>query len=35
MIVDEEGKQVPIKEEVQIDIAMAIGDFDFFGLDGE
>lgn len=35
VIVDEEGKQVPIKEEVQIDIAMAIGDFDFFGLDGE
>lgn len=35
VIVDEQGKQVPIKEEVQIDIAMAIGDFDFFGLDGE
>lgn len=39
VIVDEEGKQVPIqvpiKEEVQIDIAMAIGDFDFFDLDGE
>lgn len=35
VIVDEEGKKVPIKEEVQIDIAMAIGDFDFFGLDGE
>ena len=35
VIVDEEGKQVSIKEEVQIDIAMAIGDFDFFGLDGE
>ena len=35
VIVDEDGKQVPIKEEVQIDIAMAIGDFDFFGLDGE
>ena len=35
VIVDEEGKQVPKKEEVQIDIAMAIGDFDFFGLDGE
>lgn len=33
VIVDEDGKQVPIKEEVQIDIAMAIGDFDFFGLD--
>ena len=35
VIVDEQGKQVPAKEEVQIDIAMAIGDFDFFGLDGE
>ena len=35
VIVDEDGKQVPIKEEVQIDIAMAIGDFDFFCLDGE
>lgn len=35
VIVDEDGKQVPVKEEVQIDIAMAIGDFDFFGLDGE
>lgn len=30
VIVDEEGKQVPIKEEVQIDIAMAIDEFDFF-----
>lgn len=30
VIVDEEGKQVPIKEEVQIDIAMAIDDFEFF-----
>lgn len=29
-IVDEEGKQVPVKEEVQIDIAMAIDEFDFF-----
>ncbi len=31
VIVDEEGKQVPTKEEIQIDIAMAIDDFDFFG----
>lgn len=30
VIVDEEGKQIPIKEEVQIDIAMAIDEFDFF-----
>lgn len=30
VIIDEEGKQVPIKEEVQIDIAMAIDEFDFF-----
>ena len=30
VIFDEEGKQVPIKEEVQIDIAMAIDEFDFF-----
>lgn len=30
IIVDEEGKHVPIKEEVQIDIAMAIDEFDFF-----
>ena len=29
-IVDEEGKQIPIKEEIQIDIAMAIDEFDFF-----
>lgn len=28
--VDEEGKQIPIKEEMQIDIAMAIDEFDFF-----
>ena len=27
---DEEGKQIPIKEEIQIDIAMAIDEFDFF-----
>ncbi len=31
VIVDEERKQIPIKEEVQIDIAMAIDEFDFFG----
>ena len=30
VIVDEEGKQIPIKEEIQIDIAMAIDEFDFF-----
>ena len=30
VIIDEEGKRVPIKEEVQIDIAMAIDEFDFF-----
>ena len=30
VIVDEERKQVPIKEEVQIDIAMAIDEFGFF-----
>ena len=30
VIIDEEGKQVPVKEEVQIDIAMAIDEFDFF-----
>lgn len=30
VIIDEEGEQVPIKEEVQIDIAMAIDEFDFF-----
>lgn len=30
VIVDEEGKQIPIKEEMQIDIAMAIDEFDFF-----
>lgn len=30
VIIDEEGKQVPTKEEVQIDIAMAIDEFDFF-----
>lgn len=30
VIVDEEGKQVPIKEEMNIDIAMAIDEFDFF-----
>lgn len=31
VIIDEEGKQVPIREEVHIDIAMAIDEFDFFG----
>lgn len=30
VIADEEGIQVPIKEEMQIDIAMAIDEFDFF-----
>lgn len=30
VIADEEGIQVPIKEEMQIDIAMAINEFDFF-----
>ena len=30
VIADEEGIQVPIKEEMQIDIAMAIDDFEFF-----
>lgn len=30
VIQDEEGIQVPIKEEIQIDIAMAIDEFDFF-----
>lgn len=30
VIIDEEGKQVPIREEVHIDIAMAIDEFDFF-----
>ena len=31
VIIDEEGKQAPIREEVHIDIAMAIDEFDFFG----
>ena len=31
VIIDEEDKQVPIREEVHIDIAMAIDEFDFFG----
>lgn len=30
VIADEAGIQVPVKEEVQIDIAMAIDEFDFF-----
>lgn len=30
VIQDEEGLQVPIKEEMQIDISMAFDDFDFF-----
>ncbi len=30
VIVDEERKQIPIKEELQIDIAMAIDEFNFF-----
>ena len=30
VIADEDGIQVPVKEEVQIDIAMAIDEFDFF-----
>lgn len=31
MIQDEEGLQIPIKEEMQIDIAMSFDDFNFFG----
>lgn len=31
VIVDVDGTQLPIKEEMQIDIAMAFDDFDFFG----
>ena len=30
VIVNEDGTSIPIKEEFQIDIAMAIDDFDFF-----
>ena len=30
VIIDEEGKQVPIREEVHIDIAKASDEFDFF-----
>ena len=30
VIQDEEGLQVPIKEEIQIDISMSFDDFDFF-----
>lgn len=32
VITDEAGVQIPVKEEVQIDIAMAIDEFDFFGV---
>ena len=32
VIKDESGVQIPVKEEVQIDIAMAIDEFDFFGV---
>ena len=31
VIADEAGVQIPVKEEMQIDIAMAIDEFDFFG----
>ena len=31
MIQDEEGLQIPVKEELQIDIAMSFDDFNFFG----
>lgn len=31
VIIDADGKQLPIREEMQIDIAMAFDDFDFFG----
>ena len=31
VIADEAGVQIPVKEEIQIDIAMAIDEFDFFG----
>lgn len=31
MIQDEEGLQIPVKEEMQIDIAMSFDDFNFFG----
>ncbi len=31
VITDEAGVQIPVKEEMQIDIAMAIDEFDFFG----
>ena len=30
VIADEAGVQIPVKEEMQIDIAMAIDEFDFF-----
>ena len=30
MIQDEDGLQIPIKEEIQIDIAMSFEDFNFF-----
>ena len=31
MIQDEDGLQIPVKEEMQIDIAMSFDDFNFFG----
>ena len=31
VIVDKDGTQLPVREEMQIDIAMAFDDFDFFG----
>ena len=31
MIQDEDGLQIPVKEEIQIDIAMSFDDFNFFG----